>query len=71
MIIITKKEEKQFEKELYQKLKNQYKEGMISGSKAICSVILDKVNNDKVTDEEKIKEIKLFCENRLGENKNK
>lgn len=66
---MNKQEEKEFEKALLEKLKDRFSKGMIAGSTAMCSVILEKVNDKQRSDEEIIKDVKQFCETGLGKNK--
>lgn len=66
---MTAKQESEF-KDLFEKqLKQQFTNGLLSGSKAMCTVILDKVNNDSFTADERLEEIRKFCITGLGENK--
>lgn len=38
---------------------------IVTGMKSAIGVVLNMCNNDKLTTEEKLEEIKLFCENSL------
>lgn len=66
---MTSQQEKEFEKIFLEKLKNQFTQGMIAGSKAICSVILEKANNTELTYGKRIEEIIKFCNTSLGKDK--
>lgn len=50
-------------------LKETHRNGLLQGSKAICHVVLDKANDTSKTPEERLEDIKKFCEVSLG-NKN-
>ena len=60
-------------KEQMQKVRNS---AMLAGCKAMCGVILEKANNKKKTDKERLDEIVAFCKRTIniadkhtGENK--
>ena len=42
--------------------KKVQRNALIAGAKAICKVILDKAQNDKLSDKEKLDDIIQFCE---------
>ena len=48
-----------------------FQKGLLQGSKAVCKVIYDKANDNKNNANEKIDEIKRFCEVSLNNKKMK
>jgi hypothetical protein len=51
------------------KVREQYQRGLAESYSAICSVVLEKATNDKVSDKEKLQDIIDFCNTSLGTNK--
>lgn len=47
-------------------LRKQFRKGLLQGSVAICSVILDKTNDSSKTPEKIIADIQHFCKVSLG-----
>ncbi len=45
-----------------QKLEEQLKHGLAQGMYAACKVMLDKASNEEKTPEERIEDIKAFCD---------
>lgn len=63
---MNKSQEKQLDKNIREHMRRVRDSGLIAGSKAICGVVLEKANNPKKTDGEKLKDIVEFCERSLG-----
>lgn len=53
-------------KEIEDKLREVFTNGLSQGTKAICGVVLEEINSVGKTDEEKLKTLKLFCEKSLA-----
>lgn len=64
---MNKKDEELLRDTIQKSLKDTHSKGLLQGSKAMCGVILEKANDTTKTPEERIAEIKRFCEVSLGE----
>lgn len=64
---MTKNQEHKLQEEFEKQLQKQFTNGLLQGSKAICAVVLDKINNlENVSPEGIIQDLKIFCEQSLG-----
>lgn len=68
---MTKNEEKQLEKVIREQMQKVKDSGLLAGIKTICGVILEKANNKKKTEHERLQDIIDFCEWSLGVTNNK
>lgn len=56
-------------KQISETLKQTFRNGLLQGTTAICAVILEKAKQEDKTAEERINDIKTFCETGLGAKK--
>lgn len=66
---MTKSQEEKLRKEFEHGFKTQFKNGMAQGVYAVSKVIFDRASDESVPCEERIQEIKRFCQVSLNVNK--
>lgn len=59
---MDQKDEQQLRETFHNGITEAHRNGLLQGSKAMCKVILDMVNDAKKTPEEKIDDVRRFCE---------
>lgn len=59
---LKRKDEKEIVEGFKKKFIEIHSAGLLQGSKAMCKCVLDKVNNENLSAEERLKDIKRFCE---------
>ena len=55
-----------FKKEVDKQLRAVFSNGLRQGTKAICGVVLEEINSEGKTAEQKLEVLKTFCEKSLG-----
>lgn len=63
-------EEKDIEEMIKTKLNETYQNGLVAGCKAMCKVILDKLQNKNKSVPERLNDVIKFCNVSLGEENN-
>ena len=66
---MNKSQEEKLRKEFEHGFKTQFKNGMAQGVYAVSKVIFDRASDESMSPEERISEIKRFCQVSLNVNK--
>lgn len=66
---LKKKDEKEIVKSFEKKFREIHSAGLMQGCKAMCKCVLDKLNNENLSAEERLEDIKKFCEVSLSSKK--